>query len=131
MSIACGERKGLMSERFDDRLRLVALIAGALRDEFGEGIDAQPGGVGVEAGNVNRAFRVMARTIVAEVAPDGADPAIILTQLLRQTELRWLAELGARPEQNEVLISSEPNLGEAWFTYLALAPISVIDDLTK
>jgi hypothetical protein len=50
-------RKGLMSEGFDDQLRLVLLISGALREEFGVAIDAHPGGVGNEAGDVNRAFR--------------------------------------------------------------------------
>jgi hypothetical protein len=121
----------LISEKFDDQLRLVLLIAGALRDEFGEGIDAHPGGVGNEAGDVNRAFRTVVRVIVGDVTPGGADPAITLTQLLREVALRHLAELGVRPEQAEVLVSSEPKLGDAWLAYLALAPISVIDDLTK
>ena len=31
-----------MSEKFDDQLRLVIWSAKALREEFGEGIDAQP-----------------------------------------------------------------------------------------
>ena len=42
-----------------------------------------------------------------------------------------LAELGVRDEQAEILASSEPNLGDSWLAYLSLAPISVIDDLTK
>jgi hypothetical protein len=106
------------------------LIAGALRDEFGQAIDAHPGGVGVEAGSVNRAFRTAVRVIVGDGTADGADLATSLTNLLRQTALRWLAELGVRPEQAEVLVSSEPKLGDAWLAYMALAPMSVIDDLT-
>jgi hypothetical protein len=118
----------VMSERFDDDLRLVLVIAEALREEFGVSIDAHPGGDGVEAGVVNRAFRVMVRTIVADVLND---PAIILTHLLRQAALRWMAELGVRSEQAEILVSSEPKLGDPWLAYLALAPRSVSDDLTE
>ena len=120
-----------MSERFDDKLRSVLMIAEALREEFGVSIDAHPGGDGIEAGVVNRAFRVMARVIVADHLAEGDDPAIIVTHLLRKAALRWLAELGVRSEQAEVLVSSEPNLGDSWLAYLALAPISVIDDLTR
>jgi hypothetical protein len=71
------------------------------------------------------------RAIVGDVTSERADPAIIITDLLREAALRRLFELGVRPEQAQVLISSEPRLGDAWLTYLALAPNSVIGDLTK
>jgi hypothetical protein len=116
---------GVMSERFDDKLRSVLVIAEALRDEFGVSIDAQPGGDGIEAGAVNRAFRVIVRVIVSE----ADDPAITVTHLLHETALRRLTELGVGLEQAEVLVQSEPNLGDSWVAYLALAPISIIDDL--
>jgi hypothetical protein len=120
-----------MSERFGDQLRSVLAIAETLSGEFGVSIDAHPGGDGIEAGVVNRAFRVMVRVIVAEVLTKEDAPASIVTKLLREVALRRLAELGVRPEQAEVLISSEPRLGDHWLAYLALAPKSVIDDLTK
>jgi hypothetical protein len=116
-----------MSERFDDKLRSVLMIAEALREEFGVSIDAHPGGDGIEAGVVNRAFRVMVRVIVSE----ADDPTIIVTHLLRKAALRRLAEVGVRSEEAEVLVSSEPNLGDSWLAYLALAPRSVIDDLMR
>ena len=119
-----------MSDSFDDGLRLVLTIAEALREEFGVAIDAHPGGEGTEAGSINRALRVAARTIVADVTTEGDAPATLVTQLLRQAALRWMAELGVRSEQAEVLISSEPKLGDSWLAYLALAPSSVLDDLT-
>ncbi len=120
-----------MSKGFDDGLRMVLAIAEALREEFGVGIDAHPGGEGIEAGSVNRAFRAAARTIVAEVAQGHGDPATVLTHVLRLAAQRRLTELGVRPEQAEGLISSEPWLGDSWLAYLALAPVSVIDDLTR
>ena len=63
-----------MSDRFDEGLGLVLAVAEALRDEFGVAIDAHPGGEGIEAGSVNRAFWRSVRTIVAEAGTD--DPAI-------------------------------------------------------
>jgi hypothetical protein len=120
-----------MSQSFDEKLRSVMVIAGALREEFSVGIDAHPGGEGTEPGDVNRAFRTVVRVIVGDFTADGADSAIILSNLLREVALRRLAELGVRPEQATVLISSEPKLGDAWIAYIALAPISVIDDLIK
>jgi hypothetical protein len=118
-----------MADRFDVVLGMVLALAEALREEFGVAIDAHPGGEGIEAGSINRAFRAAARTIVASATTAGDDPATVLTHVLRQAALRRLAELGVRPEQAEVLVSSEPNLGDRWLAYLALAPGSVIDDL--
>ncbi len=108
---------------------MVLAIAEAMRHEFGVGIDAHPGGQGIEAGSINRALRVAARTIVADVTTEGDDTAKLLTQVLRQAALRRLTELGVRLEDAEVLICSEPKLGDRWITYLALAPVAVIDDL--
>lgn len=96
-----------MTDRFDDGLRTVLAIAEALREEFGVGIDAHPGGERTEVGSVNRAFRVAARVIVGEVIPEGRDPTTILTNVLRQAALRWLAELGVRLEDAEVLLGTE------------------------
>jgi len=118
-----------MAGRFDDGLRLVLAIAEALRDEFGVAIDAHPGGEGIEAGDVNRAFLVAVRTIIGFVATEGDDPAIILTHVLRLAALRRLTDLGVPPEQAEVLVCSEWKLGDRWLTYVALAPATVIDDL--
>ncbi len=119
-----------MPKTFDDGLRTVLAIADALRDEFGVAIDAHPGGEENEAGSVNRAFRAAATVIVAGVVSED-DPAILLTHMLLQAALRRLTELGVRLEDAEVLVSSEPKLGDRWLAYLALATTSVIDDLIK
>jgi hypothetical protein len=62
---------------------------------------------------------------------DGDRPTTVVTYLLREAALRWLAELGVGPEQAEVVVSTEANLRDRWLAYMALAPISVIDDLTN
>ncbi len=116
-----------MSEGLDDGFRLIVTIAEALRDEFGVEIDAHPGGEGIEAGEINRAFLTVAGMLVSPTARDECD----LTRLLHQVALRRLRELGVHAEVAEVLIASESRLGRRWLAYLALAPITVIDDLTN
>lgn len=119
-----------MPDTLDDEMRLVVMIAEALRDQFGEEIDAHPGGERVEAGSVNRAFRAVVRSIVVGDKADAERSTTILTSLLREAALRRLLELSIAPDQAADLLSSEPALGDAWLAYLALAPRSVIDDLT-
>ena len=79
------EMQGGEPSRFDgyeqtDEFRLILGIAEALREEFGVGIDAHPGGEATEAGAVNRALRAAARhglavpTVLADLVPDGLDP---------------------------------------------------------
>ncbi len=114
-----------------DRFEVVLAIAEALREEFGVGIDAHPGGERIEAGSVNRALRAAARTIVAVVTTEGDDPATVLTHVIRLAALRRMTELGVRGEQVEVLVSSEPKLGDRWLACPAFSPVSAIDDLTR
>ena len=76
-------------------------------------------------------MRAVARTIVAGATADGDDPTTVLTHMLRLAALRRLSEYGVPTEQAEVLVSSEPKLGDRWLAYLALAPGSVIDDLIR
>jgi hypothetical protein len=78
---------------------------------------------------VNRAFQAAARTIIGVVSTEGDDPATVLTQVLRLAALGRLTQHGVQGEQAEVLVSSEPKLGDRWLAYLALALRSVIDDL--
>ncbi|ODU00505.1 MAG: hypothetical protein ABS79_03210 [Planctomycetes bacterium SCN 63-9] len=59
------------------------------------------------------------------------DSVTVLSHVLREAARRRLAELGVRPDEAEVWISSEPTLGDRWLAYLALAPDSVIEDLTR
>jgi hypothetical protein len=51
-----------------------------------------------------------------------------VTQVLWQSALRWLTDLGILAEQTEVWTTSEPKLGASWLAYLVLAPIAVIDE---
>ena len=114
-----------MSRGFDDALGVVMAFAQALREEFGVGIDAHPGGEGVEAGSVNRAFLVVTGTVLSHCVSDSGD----LTHVLREAVLRRLKDLGVDQDRAEVVVSSEPRLGHRWLAYLTLTPATVIDDL--
>jgi len=129
-----GERRGDEPTRFDDHeetreSRLILGIAEALRQEFGVGIDAHPGGQGTEAGVVNRAFRAAARRIVQAIITPADDMPLVLTRTLRQAARRNLAEMGLSEDQADRVLESEPGLGDYWFACLALAPAEVVDDL--
>jgi hypothetical protein len=92
---------------------IVVTIAQALREEFGMWIDAHPGGEGIEGSSINSALLAVARAIVAEVRKERDDPMTVLTHVPRLAALRRLTELGVRPDQAAVLVSSEPELGDS------------------
>ena len=130
-----GERRGDEPSRFDEyeqtrEFSLILGIAEALREEFGVGIDAHPGGQGTEAGVVNRAFLAAARIILqASVTPLNDEP-LALTRTLLLVARRNLIELGVGDEQADNLLDSEPGFGDHWLAYLSLAPSSVVNDLS-
>jgi hypothetical protein len=108
---------------------LVLGIAQALREEFGDSIDAQPGGKGSEAGVVNRAFQASARRILGAIIPTGEDLDDVVSWVLRRSALLRLAEVGVDGGRAAGLLESEPGLGDAWPGYLILAPVSIIEEL--
>ena len=106
-------------------------ITDALREASGVAIDAYPGGDGNEAESNSRAFPATAITIVAKIAEGGGDSATIVTHVLRQAALRRLSGLDVRLEGAKTLVGSDPKPSDSWLAYLALAPILVIDELSK
>jgi hypothetical protein len=108
---------------------LILGIAEALREEFGESIDAHPGGVGSEAGTVNRALRAVTRRVLKAIVPLEEDLPAVVTCVLREAALHRLSALGVQDRRAEMLLDMEPALGDAWLAYLALAPSVVVGDL--
>ncbi len=67
---------------------LIEAIAAALRAELGIAIEEQPGFHDPsEAGQVNRAFRVMARTILGTIVPLAEDRPALLSSVLGRLAL--------------------------------------------
>ncbi len=62
---------------------LIEAIAAALREELSVAIEEQPGFRDhSDAGQVNRAFRVMTRTILLTIVPPGEDQQALLNFVL-------------------------------------------------
>ncbi len=110
---------------------IVLGIAAALREEFGADVDAHPGGPGTEAGQVNRAYQVVARIALKAIDPPRAYLPGLVSWALRQAARRRFIEARLPGAVIEALLDAEPGLGDAWPAYLALAPPSVIRDLLE
>jgi hypothetical protein len=111
---------------------LIEAIAAALREELGVAIEEQPGFHHPdEAGQVNRAFRTMARTVVRPVVVAGEDLSAILSDVLcRLSRRRLEAGLLDAPEV-EHLLDLDFDGRDDWRAYLILAPGSEIEFLLQ
>lgn len=78
---------------------------------------------------VNRAFRAAARIILQTIVTPADDLPLVLARTLRLAARRNIIELGVSDEQADGLLDSELGLGDRWFSYLALAPSGVVNDL--
>ena len=111
--------------------RAIVAIAEALREEFGVGIDGHPGSPDAEAGQVNRAFRVAAGCILRPIVLSGDEIPSVLGRVLRRVAERRLEASGVRGAAVGILLDLEPALGDSWYAYLALAPVTVIGALVE
>ena len=80
---------------------------------------------------MNRAFRAAVRRILAAVVPGGDDLSGVLTWVLRHATERRLVEAGVTGAPLRSALDLEPDLGDGWYAYLALAPETVIRDLIE
>lgn len=114
-----------------DALTLIEDIAAALRDELGVPIEAQPGFHGQnDAGQINRAFRVMARTILRSGGP-AQDPPHALSDVFRRMARRRLEAGLLDGREVEHLLRLEFGGREDWLLYLILTPWSEIEHLLE
>lgn len=128
-----GEKRGDEPSRFDGyghtrEFRLILGIAEALRQEFGVGIDAHPGGESDEAGTVNRAFLAAVSVILGEVIP-SVEMSEAMTRMVRGATLRRLVELDVARDTAERVLDLETGMGDRWLAYLLLAPASLIGEI--
>jgi hypothetical protein len=113
-----------------DGLVLIESIASALRNDLGVPIEEQPGFHHPdEAGPVNRAFRVMARTILGASRPEDDDLAPRLSDVLRRIARRGL-ELGLLDAREvEHLLGLEFDGRDDWLAYLLLTPWTEVEHI--
>ena len=113
-----------------EALALVERIAGAVRDELGEEIDAYPGASSPElADPINRAFRAIVRSLLeAGGIPGPSLPALVSRTLRRAAENRLAAE-GWDDRRVRFLLDLEPGCPDDWLAYLILSSRAQIEPL--
>jgi hypothetical protein len=115
-----------------DDLALFEAIAAALREELGIPIQEQPGFHHPdEAGQVNRAFRAMVRTILRPDVAAGDDLPVALSDFLRRLARRRL-KMGLLDDREvDHLLALEFDGRDDWLAFLILAPWSEIEFLLE
>jgi hypothetical protein len=113
-----------------DAFALIEAMAAALREELGVAIEEQPGCHDSSgAGQVNRAFRVMAATILRSIAPADGDLPALLSRVLGRLARRRL-EAGLLDAQEVAhLLGLELEGRDDWLAFLILTDWSEIEHL--
>ena len=111
---------------------LIEAIAAGLRQELGVAIEDQPGFHDPsEAGQVNRAFRVMARTILRTIAPPDEDLPALLSRVLGRLARRRLEAGLLDAREIDHLIGLELDGRDDWLAFLILTDWSEIEYLLQ
>ena len=113
-----------------ETLALVERIAGAVRDELGEEMDAYPGASSPElADPLNRAFRAIIRSLLeADATPDESLPMLASRTLRLAAEHRLAAE-SWDDRRVRFLLDLEPGSPDDWLAYLILSSRAQIEPL--
>ena len=110
----------------------IEAIAAALREELGVAIEEQPGFHHPdEAGQVNRAFPVMVRTILQTGLPAGDELSAALSNVLRRLARRRLEAGLLDAREVDHLLGLEFDGRDDWLAFLILAPWSEIEFLLE
>jgi hypothetical protein len=113
-------------------LALMEAITAALREELGIAIEEQPGFHHPdEAGQVNRAFRAMARTALRPGVPAVEDLSATSSDVLRKLARRRLEAGLLDAREVDHLLGLEFDGRDDWLAYLILAPWSEIEFLLQ
>jgi hypothetical protein len=111
---------------------LIEAIAAALREELGFSIEEQPGfHHAEEAGQVNRAFRATARTILRPGVSAAEDLPAVLSDVLRRLARRRLEAGLLDAREADHLLGLELDGRDDWFAYLILTAWSEIEYLLE
>ncbi len=117
------------ADRPPDCLAAVEIIAGAIRRELGEEIDAYPGCRAPEGADpLNRAFRSVVRSLLEDgIQPDDLDASV--SRMLRLVAERRLAAEGWDDRQVRLLVEDEPGGPDDWLAFLILSSRPQIEPL--
>jgi hypothetical protein len=113
-----------------EALAILERIAGAIRQELGESIDAYPGG-GAPGGAdpMNRAFQAVTRCLLETGPAPGEEPASQVSRALRLLADRRLAGEGWDGRKALLLIEAEPGAPDDWLAFLLLSSRAQLEPL--
>jgi hypothetical protein len=101
----------------------IEAIAGAIRRELGDQVEACPGGRTPEqAEPLNRAFRAVARRILEGGVAPAPNLAGLVTEVLHGIARRRLVGGGLDEGQIKGLLEFEPGTPDDWLAFLILIP---------
>ena len=105
-----------------EALIVIELIAGAVRDELGDEIDAYPGHSAPEqADPLNRAFQAVVLTLLESGPTPGVPVAVSVSGPCAGSPRRRLAADGCDALQARLLLDEEPGSPDDWLTFLVLS----------
>lgn len=105
-----------------EALANIEVIAGAIRDELGEEIDAYPSRRSPEGAEpLNRAFRAAVRAILAAGGVRADDLAASVSLALLLIASRRLEDEGWDAPRAKALVEQEPGSPDDWLCFLALS----------
>src|ERR1700721_1766201 len=113
-----------------DLLSLLARVAGAIRRELGEEIDAYPGLRSPETADpINRVFRAIVGSLLASIDPPTGEPGLLISATLRRPAELRLASEGWDERQIKRLLEEEPGRPDDWLAFLILSSRSQIEPI--
>jgi hypothetical protein len=113
-----------------EALAIIEVVAGAIRAELGEEVDAYPGRrEPEEADQLNRAFRAIVRAILSPHTSGIEGAHSLVSRALRLVAERRLAAEGWRGDHVKALINEEPGSPDDWLCYLILSSRVQIEPL--
>ena len=113
-----------------EALALVERIAGAIRQELGEEIDAYPGASSPEqADPINRAFRAVVSSLLEASGIPGSSLPALLSRTLRLSAENRLAAEGWDDGLVRLLLDLEPGGPDDRLAYLILSSRAQIEPL--
>ncbi len=111
-------------------LATIERVAGAIRDELGEEIDAYPGCRSPEGADpLNRAFRAIVGSILSSAGSRPGELALAVSRVLLLVASRRLAAEAWGPDAVKGLIEDEPGGPDDWLAFLILSSRPQIEPL--
>ena len=111
-------------------LAIIEVVAGAIRAELGEEVDAYPGRQEPEGADpLNRAFRAVVRAILDPNTRGIEGTPSLVSRALRRVAGRRLTAEGRDDHQVKALIEEEPGSPDDWLCFLILSSRAQIEPL--